>query len=658
MGKESNMQLGQQNAVLSCFRMLVTALVVLYMTHTAGCRSTSPGEEIIAEAGGKGLPMKTGQMVAYGKPEAVSVTDGGLRLATLSWAKPTLPAYRYRVERAENLGGPYAWVADLPGEALTYTDGQDPKSWLKDATAYYYRISAILDKSGLISAPSEPVKTVTAPLPSPPASCRAVATGSRAVTVTWVASSSTGIKNYRVQRTAEAAPAAFEEIAIVSGTEFVDGGTAESKLKDSTRYCYRVLVVNSVDAISEPSPVATVQTLPPPAPPAKVTAGSNGVRCVPLAWAVSPEQDVVRYDVYRSRSAEGPFKKISEVQGRKVTEFMDGGGNPGNLEDEGTYYYRVRAINGVTAESADSQAACATTRAVPPVVQQVFAMSARPREVPITWTASPDDTVTGYEVWRALADSDEWKQVARLASRTETNYLDRGGQKDAVRLGLLADGTAYRYRVIAFNTANVRSSASAPVQATTKVIPATPSGLEATTQLARGIRVTWAPNPEKDIGGYLVEVSKKPNGRFRKLAYLSALEGIVLEAMDADQKPGTTRYYRVRATDKDGLESLWSEAVQGTAKPLPDAPSGVSVQRDGATIRIVWTAPPQADVTQYRVWSRKLLGWNLLATIDHPDCAWVVTGLSKTASLAVTAIDKDQLESVKSETVKVELLVQ
>jgi len=652
------MQLGRQNAVFGCFYVLVAALAVLHMAYIAGGRSTSSGGDIISEAGGTGLPMKTGQMVAYGKPEAVSVTDGGLRQATVSWAKPTKPAYCYRIERAESVGGPYAWVVDLPGDVLTYTDGQDPKTWLKDATAYYYRISAILDRDGLISEPSAPVKTMTAPLPTPPASCRAEATGSRAVTVTWTASSSAGLKHYRVQRAVEAAPETFEEIGIISGTELVDGGTAGSTLKDSTRYRYRVLAVNKVDAVSEPSSTASVLTLPPPAPPTKVTAESNGVRCVPLAWMASPEQDVVRYDVYQARSVEGPFKKIGEVQGREVTAFMDGGGNPGNLEDEGAYYYRVRAVNGVTAESADSQVVHATTRAVPPVVQQVAVQSARPREVPIVWTASPDDAVTGYEVWRAMGDSDEWGQIVRLTSRTGTNYLDRGGQEDAARLGRLADGTVYHYRVIAFNTANVRSSASAPVQAKTKVIPATPSGLEASTQRARGIRLTWASNPEKDIGRYIIEVSKKPDGGFRKLAFLPVFEGVSLEAEDTGLEPGAARYYRVCAMDKDGLESLWSEVAQGTAKPLPDAPSGVSVQREDTAVRIVWKPPSQTDVVQYRIWARKLLGWDLLATVEHPDCAWPVADLTKAVNVAVTAVDKDQLESVKSEAVRVDPLAQ
>jgi len=159
---------------------------------------------------------------------------------------------------------------------------------------------------------------------------------------------------------------------------------------------------------------------------------------------------------------------------------MDGGKNPGTLEDEGTYYYRVRAVNAVTAESQDSETVSALTRAVPPEVKHIVAVSDRPREVPLSWDLPKDESVIGYEIWRATGDEDDWVQVVRLNSREVLSYLDRGGRKNRTELGLLKDGTVYQYKLIAFNTGNVRSSASAPVQAKTKVIPVPPTELQAT----------------------------------------------------------------------------------------------------------------------------------------------------------------------------------
>jgi len=599
-------------------------------------------------------PLVPVQVVPHGKPEGVSVTANGLRSAVLSWSNPIEPAYRYRIERAEAAEGPYAWIADVAPGKLSFTDGLVPSVRLKDSATYFYRMTAVLDKTGIVSEPTPPVKTTTAPPPVPPASIKVEATSSRAVTVTWPLSASEGVTSYRVERALADKPEAFEKAGEVREAKLVDGGTPASVLKDSTKYLYRVVAINRVEAQSAPSQSGDVTTLPPPAPPKQLAATANEVRCVPLKWEPSPEQDVVRYDVYQARAAEGPFAKIGEVQGRTTIRYTDGGGNPGSLEDEGTYYYRIRAVNNVTAESADSETVHAVTRAVPPEVQQVTAVSARPREVPLSWVVSADTSVMGYEVWRTLADADDWVQIARLTDRNSIRYTDRGGEKDGAKLGLLKDGTEYQYKVIAFNTANVRSSASEVVKAKTKVIPVPPAGVAASTQLAHTIRLTWQPNPEKDVNGYWVESAKKPTGSFRKLAVTHVSAGAALTAEEQELDSNVTRFYRVKALDREGLESLWSDVVEGHSKLIPSAPTGLSAKAESGMIRLTWQASPQADVTQYKVWVKKMLSWTLIGTANSTEYSVSLTDVPKATTIAVSAVDQDKLESEKSEPLKVD----
>ncbi len=168
------------------------------------------------------------------------------------------------------------------------------------------------------------------------------------------------------------------------------------------------------------------------------------------------------------------------------------------------------------------------------------------------------------------------------------------------------------------------------------------------------IRVTWDPNPEKDVHGYLVEVSRKPDGGFRKMAQVQATAAAALTAEDTGLDPGTLRYYRVKALDREGIESLWSEVVEGSSKPAPEAPAGLAVQRGDNRTRVCWAPPPQADVVQYKVWSKRFLGWDLLAATERPEYILAPAEAAKALTIAVTAIDKDQLESEKSAPLKVE----
>lgn len=632
-----------------CINKQIRGILALLVAGCLGCLTACRTPET-GLSGSEGSDVS--QMIPFGPPQGVSVTTNGLRQVVLTWSESGSQAYRYRIERALLPEGPFEQIAEVSPRDEKYIDGATSALWLKDQTAYYYRLVAVLEKNGPVSNPSSVLQAMTAPPPEVPQEVLAKATGSREVMVTWQASPSEGVVGYRVERALATEPAVYEPLTDrVVATTFVDGGTPTSTLKDSSDYLYRVIAVNCVSAESACSQPATVHTLPPPKPVKGLTAVSREVRCVPLKWEESPEEDVLRYDVFQARDPEGPFEKIDAVQGRSVTHYTVGGGNPGHLEDEGTYYFLVRAVNDVTAESADSVMVKAVTREVPPEIKEVQAVSARPREMPLSWQASPDNSVVGYEIWRATAEGDDWTQVGRTTAREASNFLDRGGEKDATQLGLLLDGTVYQYRVVAFNTAGVRSSASVAITGKTKEVPIAPLGLATTTHLPYAVRLTWQANPEPDVNGYLVEASKNPDSGFHKLTELRLAQGGVLAADELSLDPGEIRYYRIKALDREGLESVWSAVLKGQAKPLPDAPTELQGHADGSALKITWQPPSQTDVISYNVWEAKFLfGWRLLGSTPNPVFRITCEPGEKFPKLSVTAIDKDKLESQHSKT--------
>jgi fibronectin type 3 domain-containing protein len=236
-------------------------------------------------------------------------------------------------------------------------------------------------------------------------------------------------------------------------------------------------------------------------------------------------------------------------------------------------------------------------------VQGVHAVSDRPREVPLSWRPSADEVVVGYEIWRTEGDAGEWAQIGRVIGLRTTNYTDRGDARSAAGLGGLKDGQDYRYRIVAYNTANVRSSASQPDGARTKRCPQAPAEVKASTGMPRRVQIAWRANPEKDVSDYLVESSEQRADGFRKLGVVPAATGAP-SVNETDLESGARRFYRVKANDADGLESEWSEVVEGRAKPLPDAPAGLKSEPARGGVRLTWDPPPQADVRKYGVWVR------------------------------------------------------
>lgn len=603
---------------------------------------------------GPRIDGSTPRRTLYGQPEGVVASEKGLREVTVSWRLPADEVYRYRLERALSPAGPFVALEEVSPRKLSFKDTGGREGSLQDNTAYYYRLIAILEREGPESIPSAVVKSVTAPPPVAPEQVQAVASSSRGVTVTWGGSPSEGVILYRVERALASTPLTYERVGTARTCTLTDGGTAASVLKDSTRYLYRVIAVNRVNSESAPSKTSEVMTLPPPSAVQKVEAASDEVRCVPLSWLPNPEPDIVRYDVYRARQQEGTYEKIGMASGRNTGAFLDGGANPGKLEDEAIYFYKIRAINAVTAEGAFSEVVRAYTRGVPVEVGTVAAVGNRPREIPVSWTMSSDRLVLGYELWRSDEGEDNWAQVVRLEGRATTNYLDRGEIKATTGLGFLKDGAVYQYKVIGFNNAGVRSSASTAASARTKYRPVAPSGLLATTNSPLSITLTWDPNPEKDISDYVVECSDVPAASFRRLVSVPAAgRAGRLSAKEMALESGVVRYSRIKAIDKDGLESDWSQVVAGRAKPVPDAPTAILREPVGNNVRLGWQAPAQPDVQRYNVWRKKFVGWEPIATTEQTSYLFEFTELSKPMSVALSAVDKDGLESEKSKTFEI-----
>ena len=588
-------------------------------------------------------------------PGGVNLKGGGLRKIYVKWPAPAEDIYRYRIERSEHVEGPYKFVANVDPQLMGFVDGAYEGRRLKDSTTYYYRLITILDDDGPRSLPCASLSATTGGPPSPVKNLRVDATGSRAVTLRWGSAAGGGTLTYQIERKFADKPGSFVPVGTTKELSFVDGGTSASTLRDSTKYCYQVITMNDVGAKSDPSDLAEVTTLPPPVPVTGFTGQSGQVRCVPLKWKPSPEQDIVEYRIFCSRDENGEFEELTVVKGRTTSAFIHGGENPGNLEDEATYFYRVRSVNSVGAMSDVGETIKVVTRQIPPEVQGVAVKSNMPREALVTWQLSSDTAVVGYEIWRCLEGEDDWQQIKVLENNKISRYLDRGDEDDPEELGALLDGTNYSYRVIAYNTGDVRSSASPPVTAKTKLIPVTPTGLKASSGLAGVITLEWNKNPESDIKGYQVQASSKESRGFRDFALVSPTSGPVIKAEEADLKVNVTRYYRIKAVANDRLESHWSEVVSGVTKPLPDPPAAPALAAAGASAHFTWASPPQKDIKSYNIWSKKLIGWKLIAESKICEYKFDAPELEGVSVIAVTGVDVDGLESEKSEQVKQEV---
>ena len=577
-------------------------------------------------------------------PPQLKAGPSAPRKLKVTWdASPSEGVVKYIVERAE-AGAPDKFVKLGEVKDLVFEEGGTEKTGLQDNTPYLYRLTAI-NRVGSVGAPSRPVAVTTQPPPAPPAGVEAEACASRAVRLMWKPSAAEWVAKYIVERAEAATPEQFKKLAEVKEPVFQEGGTPQSELRDSTKYLYRITAVNKLGAVGPASAPVDVTTRPPPAVVRTLAAKNAEVRCVPLTWSPSPEADVVCYDLFRRDAPDRAFEKIARIEGRAKTSFLDGGGDPGNLGDERAYAYRIRAVNAVASESADSESAQAVTRGAPPAVTGVKAQSARPREVPVAWEASPDEKVIGYDILRQAPGESACTNLASVAGRETVSFMDRGGARKG--LGQLQDRAEYRYRVVAFNTAQVRSAPSAEAAATTKPAPAVPRDLAATAGVPKAVRLAWRANPESDIACYVLEAAAAPASRFREVTRVSATADERVSAVEDGLSDGEARCYRVKAVDRDELESVWSEVAAGASRPLPVAPQNLVAQWQENQVTLTWAASPSPDIKVYKVWKKTLFGADPLATVETNAYMLTAEAVGKGLRVLVSAVDAEKLESAR-----------
>lgn len=632
------------NVPLAAHGRTVVHELIAGLYHKLGVQraATAPAAQL-AGAVPAAATLPTAQPLPPPEPPAdLKASDLGLREVTLTWTPPKEAISAYRIERSDSPNGPFAKVAEVSPLRGSYTD----RDGLKDSTTYYYRIVAVAGP-GRLSEPSKPVESMTAPPPDPPQSLCATPTGSRAVTLTWTPPRAEGVVRYRIERALAADPQGqWVSRGEATGTSFTDGGKPGTDLLDSTEYLYRVASVNRVGAIGPPAEPVKVTTLPPPEPVAGLSARSDEVRCVPLSWHPSPEADVTGYELERRAPGEEAFRTLAVVQGRMSTNYLDGKRDPGDLKDEARYAYRIRPFNAVGSRGAWSSPVEAVTRPPPPPPTDVSARSGLPRAVEVAWAASPDIKVTGYRIERAEGPDGPFAPAGQVNGLATTQFLDRAGASRTAPTGRLKDGTLYRYRVCALNTANAASPWSDAASATTKPAPAAPTGLTASTNRPRSVVLEWTANPEPDIVRYVVESRAADGTRWREVADTNGTAAVHRGLDD-----GEARYYRVKAVDRDTLESAWSPETLGSARPLPPPPGAPAVEwtEDGA--KLTWSAGE--GQREYRVYRKGFLSSERLTAVAQPPATLSAAAVGKGITVTVTAVDEEGLESRPSAAIEV-----
>jgi fibronectin type 3 domain-containing protein len=119
---------------------------------------------------------------------------------------------------------------------------------------------------------------------------------------------------------------------------------------------------------------------------------------------------------------------------------------------------------------------------------------------------------------------------------------------------------------------------------------------------------------------------------------------------------GTNYVYKLQAEDEDKLLSDFSGTVEATTKALPKSPTGLEVQPLANGFQLKWDPNPEPDIANYKIYLRSFFMDKEIGSTDKVEFTTDTLKPDDEYSISVTAIDKDGLESEKSEPITVRTL--
>jgi phosphodiesterase/alkaline phosphatase D-like protein len=420
---------------------------------------------------------------------------------------------------------------------------------LSPGTTYYYRVRGA-NASG--TSPNSTVKSVIT-LPDAPPAQEASGITTSSFTANW--ESVMGAASYRLDVSTSldfsVLLPGYSNLAVSTGTSKEVSGSG--LLSPGTVYYYRVRAVNANGGLSANSGETSVVTVP----AAPVLSDPSGISTT--AFTANWQNTGVVSASFVDLSEHDDFSAlIYDNQNAGNSELFAFE----NLAPGTTYYYRIRASN-ASGPSLSSMTASVITLPDAPPAQE--ASSITTSSFTASWAS-----VMGADSYRLdVSGSSDFSDL--LAGFSDLT-VSTGTSEEVSGEGLLSPGTVYYYRVRAVNANGGVSANSGETSVVT--VPAAPVLSDPSEISTIAFTANW--QNAGVVSTYFVDLSLEED--FSTLVFDNQDVGNVASYIFESLTPGTTYYYRVRASNASG-ESVSSST--GTAKTVSVAP----------------TAPVASDIT-------------------------------------------------------------
>ena len=306
-------------------------------------------------------------------------------------------------------------------------------------------------------------------------------------------------------------------------------------LEPGTKYHYRFSTFSEDKRESVLSEMITITTRPLIESVAFVKAIRGLPNRIKIIWRPHSSRSVVAYVIERSDLGSTSWERLSRVEGRLSTEYIDS-----KLKPSRVYRYRVKVETHDGVLSLPSEVIEAGTKPLPVEIKNLKATNDLPKKIVLTWDAAVEEDFAYYKVYRAI---NPLLFFSYLAKTKETRYEDLINE----------NGKSYYYFVTTVDKDGLESPRQKnEVMGSSLAVPSIVY-ITSSNHDGRSIKITWK---SKDNRAVKYNVIKEYKGKTK--VFTEIKEG---SFTDLDVVAGVEYKYNVIAIDKFGLTSNKSENI-------------------------------------------------------------------------------------------------
>jgi len=353
---------------------------------------------------------------------------------------------------------------------------------------------------------------------------------------------------------------------------------------------------------------------------------------VALEWEPVTNKHIEGYRIFRSDNG-GEYRLIATLPDRFKSHFTDK-----NLNQNVQYIYKISSYTDDGRVSLTSTAHTTKTKRRLPAPILLSVSKGLPDRIKLIWRPHADKATNSYIIERLEQGMREYESIVSLDDRLTVEYIDKS----------VKPAQKYSYRIRARSYNGVVSAPSRAMIGYSKKLPNAIKWVRATDNLPRMIEIIWKDdNNPNTIDHYNVYSSHLKDTLFSLLG--STKETKFTDRFNSD---GVTRYYKITAVDKDGLESTLG--IRPTLGKTVGASRGPvineAIVRHNAVF-LQWS-DPDGKARSYTVVKKFWDGWRArkIKITDFKSTKFTDTKIKPnvTYTYYVISVDKYGIESMPS----------